>query len=69
MNNVMFISGVQPSHSVIQYMYLFVFIFFSQLSYYGILSEFPVLYSRSLLVICFKYCSVYISVTNPLMEF
>ena len=29
-------------------------------------AEFPVLYSRSLLVICFKYSSVYMSISNSL---
>ena len=52
------------------YMYLFFFKFFSQLDCYRILSKvsFPVLYiySRSLLVIHFKYSSVYMSVSKSL---
>ena len=44
------------------YMYLFFFKFFSHLGYYRILSRVPVLYSRSLLIIYFKYSRVYMSV-------
>ena len=47
-------------------MYLF-FYKFSRLGYYRVLiTEFPVLYSRSSLVICFKCSSVCMSVPNSL---
>ena len=40
------------------YIYPFFFRFFSHIGYYRILTKFPVLYSRSFLVICFMYSSV-----------
>ena len=43
------------------YIYLFFFKFFSHLGYYRILSRVPMLYSRSLLIIYFKYNRVYMS--------
>ena len=46
------------------YMYPFFFKIFSHLGYYRILSSFPVLYSRSLLVIYFKHSRVYMSIPN-----
>ena len=53
----------QVYSKVIQlYMYLFFFKFFPHLGYYRILSRVPVLYSRSLLIIYFKYSRVYRSV-------
>ena len=57
--------GIQQSDSVVQIRVSVLFqIFFSNLSYYRILREFPVLYSRSLLIFCFKYSSVCMSVPN-----
>ena len=53
----------QVYSKVIQlYMYLFFFKFFPHLGYYRILSRVPVPYSRSLLIIYFKYSRVYRSV-------
>ena len=43
------------------YMYLFFFKFFSDLDYYKILSRVPVLYIRSLLLICIKYSCVHVN--------
>ena len=61
----MLISGVQQTDSVIYVMYLFFFSkFFFHLSYYRVLSTDLVLYSRSLLVIYFKYSSLYMSIPN-----
>ena len=65
MNNVVLVSSVQQTHLVIHmyiihiYIYSFIFRFFSHIGYHRIF-EFPVLYSRSLLVIYFIYSSVYI---------
>ena len=47
----------------------FIFFFFHSFSIYAIAeywAEFPVLYNRSLLIICFKYSSVYMSTPNSL---
>ena len=49
------------------YMYLFFFKYFSQFFFHfntEYWAVFPVLYSRSLLVIYFKYSSVYMSISN-----
>ena len=52
-------SGIQQSYSVI-YIYIHSFSdFFSHIDYYRTLMEFPVLYSRSLLVIHFIYILVH----------
>ena len=45
-------------------MYLFFSKFFSHFGYYRVLSRVAHLSSRSMLVICFKYSSVYISIPN-----
>ena len=60
----MLLSGVQQTDSVIYVMYLFFSKFFFHLSYYRVLSTDLVLYSRSLLVIYFKYSSLYMSIPN-----
>ena len=44
--------------------YLFFIIFFPIVVYYRILNTFPVLYSRTLLFMCFKYSSFYLLVLN-----
>ena len=46
------------------YIYMYLFQNFFHLGYYRVLAESPVLYSRSLLVIYFKYNSVYMSIPN-----
>ena len=48
------------------YMYLFFFKFFSQLGCYRIVSRVPCAVQYSLLVIHFKYSSVYLSTPNSL---
>ena len=57
---MLLVSGVQQSDSVIH-----TFILFSDSSPIWVITEyraeFPVLYSRALLVICFKYSSVSVS--------
>ena len=54
----MLVSGMEPSDSDI------CFRFFSMVGYYKILTEFPVLYSKLLLVIYFIYSNMYILVPN-----
>ena len=46
------------------YIYPFFFRFFSHTGYTEYLVEFPVLYSRSLLIIYFIYSSVYMLIPN-----
>ena len=46
------------------YMNQFFFKSFSYLGHHRVLAEFPVLFSRSLLVIAFKYSSVHMSIPN-----
>ena len=47
------------------YMYLFFFKFFSHIGYYRVLSRVScAIFSRSLLVIHFKYSSVYMSIPD-----
>ena len=46
------------------YMYLFCFKFFSYTGYYRILSRVPCAIHYALLVIYFKYSSVYMSIPN-----
>ena len=63
-NNVVLVSGVQQSDSVI---HIHVSILFQILCPFKLLQnteQFPVLYDRSLLVIYFKYSSVYMSISN-----
>ena len=65
--NVVLVSGVQQSESVIHIHISTVFYIlfpYRPLEYWV---EFPVLYIRSLLVICFIYCSVYMSI--PISHF
>ena len=58
----MLVSGVQQSDSVI---HIFIrFQLFIHIGYYRILSEFPVLYSRSLLVIFFIYSNICMLIPN-----
>ena len=63
-NNVVLISSIQLTDSVIHIMYFYFFKFFSHLGYCRVLSTVLVLYSRSLLVIYFKYSSLYMSIPN-----
>ena len=56
--------AILKSSQLSTYKYLFFFKFFSHLSYYRYWAEFPVLYSRSLLVFPFKYSHVYMSIPN-----
>ena len=57
--NVVLVSGIKNSDSVIHY--LFFYRFFSCRGYYRILNiEFPVLHSRLLLIIDYIYISVYV---------
>ena len=62
--NVVLVIGVQQeqSDSVIQMS--IILIFFSLIGCCEIVSYFPVVYSRSLLVICFIYGSVYMFIPN-----
>ena len=55
--NVVLVSGVQQSDSVIHIAIIFQILFHT--GYIRILIEFPVLYSRSLLITYFIYSSVY----------
>ena len=48
---IVLVAGVQQSDSVINIHIFILFQFFSHIGYYRLLIEFPVLYSRSLLVI------------------
>ena len=58
--NVVLVLGIEHSELVIQ-IPTFFFIFFSHIGFYRV--EFPVLYSRFLLVTCLIYSSVNMSVT------
>ena len=64
----MFVSGVQQSDSVIHVsvIQLYMYPSHSHLDCYRILTRVPVLYSRSLFVICFKHNGVYLSVPKVL---
>ena len=63
--NVVLVSGVQQSDSVIHIFIVFEILFSYRLSQQSIQSvEFPVLYSRSMLVIYLIYSSVYKSIPS-----
>ena len=66
MYNVVYVSGY---NSVIQlriYIYLFFFRFFSHVGFFKIVTEFPVAYSRFLLIIYFLCGSTNLSLPSPL---
>ena len=54
-NKIELVSGVQQSDSAIH-----IYVFFFVIDYYKIVNIVPVLYSRTLLFICFIYSSVYL---------
>ena len=55
---IVLVSGVQQSDSIIRIHIFIIFQIFSHIDYYRLLIEFPVLYSRSLLVIYFTHIIV-----------
>ena len=65
-NNDVLVTGIQQGDLVIPIKYPFFFKLFSHSGYYRIQSQAPMLYSRSWLALCFKYSSVYISISSSI---
>ena len=61
-HKVALLSDVQQSESLCINTFPLLFRFFSHLGHYRILSRVPCVHSRSLLVICFMYSRVYVSI-------
>ena len=63
-HSVGFVSDLWQSDSVMHIHDLFFFRLFPSVGYYGTLSSVPVLFSKSLLIICSVYSSVYLLIPN-----